>query len=241
MHWFKRNIGDYHKKAGRLTMLQHGAYTLLMDSCYDREQFPTMEEAIEWVWASTPEEIHAVEFVLGRFFTLEEGVYIQHRISDELVDYQAKAETNKRIAIEREAKRKVIKTIKHEPCTTSERLDNESSPNQEPITINHKPVTNNKIDFSPLALSDEELKELKALRSKKKASLTQRVVNTLAKEFELSRKRGYTNDDILNEWSNRGWTSYKDEWMNIKPSNKAQPQQKAPQSEYDALQEMNLL
>jgi len=29
MHYFKRNIGDYHKKAGRLSMLEHGAYTLL--------------------------------------------------------------------------------------------------------------------------------------------------------------------------------------------------------------------
>ncbi len=57
MHYYKKNIGDYHKKAGRLTMLQHGAYTLLMDSCYDREEFPTLEQAIEWVWASTTEEV----------------------------------------------------------------------------------------------------------------------------------------------------------------------------------------
>lgn len=92
MHWFKRNIGDYHKKAGRLNMLQHGAYTLLMDSCYDREQFPTKEEAIEWVWASSAEEVQAVEFVLSRFFTLEDGVFVQHRIQEELDGYKDKAE-----------------------------------------------------------------------------------------------------------------------------------------------------
>ena len=39
MHYFKFNIGDYHKKAGRLSMLQHGAYTLLIHACYDREKF----------------------------------------------------------------------------------------------------------------------------------------------------------------------------------------------------------
>ena len=46
MHYYKRNLGDYAKKAGRLSMLQHGSYTLLIDACYDREQFPTLEEAI---------------------------------------------------------------------------------------------------------------------------------------------------------------------------------------------------
>lgn len=145
MHWFKRNIGDYHKKAGRLTMLQHGAYTLLMDSCYDREKFPTKEEALDWVWASTPEEIHAVEFVLSRFFVLENGIYTQPRIAEEISGYQAKAENNKRIALEREAKRRESKTKEHESCTEGEQVVNETPPNQEPITNNHKPVTNIKI------------------------------------------------------------------------------------------------
>ena len=153
MHWFKRNIGDYHKKAGRLTMLQHGAYTLLMDSCYDREQFPTMEEAIEWVWASSKEEIEAVEFVLSRFFSLESGVYIQHRIAEEVEDYQSKSENNKRIALEREAKRRAERTKEHEPCTDGEQDVNESPPNQEPVTSNKKPVTKNK-RFAPPSIEE---------------------------------------------------------------------------------------
>ena len=120
-------------------MLQHGAYTLLMDSCYDREQFPTMEEAIEWVWASTPEEINAVEFVLGRFFTLTDGIYTQARIAQEVEDYQGKSENNKRIALEREAKRRELRDKQHETCTTIKQGVNESPPNQEPITNNYKP------------------------------------------------------------------------------------------------------
>jgi len=55
MHYYKRNLGDYAKKAGRLTMLQHGAYTLLIDSCYDREVFPTLEQALEWTWHGSVE------------------------------------------------------------------------------------------------------------------------------------------------------------------------------------------
>ena len=132
MHYYKKNIGDYAKKAGRLTMLQHGAYTLLLDSCYDRERFPTMEEAIEWTWASNQQEIEAVEFVLKKFFVLEDGKYVQARIQEELAKYHENSETNKRIAIERETKRKE-KSTKREPVV------HEPPPNQEPITNNQEP------------------------------------------------------------------------------------------------------
>jgi uncharacterized protein YdaU (DUF1376 family) len=134
VHYYKRNLGDYAKKCGRLSMLQHGAYTLLIDSCYDREKFPTLDEAIEWTWASTEAEIEAVKFVLGRFFTLSpDGEYVQERVLAELLEYHSKADTNKRIAQEREAKRK-------EKSTSRSHAVNEAPPNQEPITINQEPV-----------------------------------------------------------------------------------------------------
>ncbi|MBJ3829825.1 DUF1376 domain-containing protein [Acinetobacter baumannii] len=89
MHYYERNIGDYYRKAGRLNILQHGVYNLLMDACYDRESFPTLEEAIEWVWAETEEEIDAVKFVLKKFFKLnEDGVYVQTHIEEELCRYR---------------------------------------------------------------------------------------------------------------------------------------------------------
>jgi uncharacterized protein YdaU (DUF1376 family) len=135
MHYYKRNLGDYAKKCGRLSMLQHGAYTLLIDSCYDREKFPTLEEAIEWTWASTEAEIEAVKFVLTRFFKLDDdGQYVQDRILAELLDYHAKADTNKRIALDRETKRKEKGTNRAQPV-------NEAPPNQEPRTINQEPRT----------------------------------------------------------------------------------------------------
>lgn len=143
MHYYKRNIGDYAKKAGRLSMLQHGSYTLLIDACYDREHFPTLEEAIEWTWASTDEEIAAVTFVLGRFFTLEDGVYVQHRIKEEIAEYHGKVETNKRIAIERETKRRENSTNRAQVVHGSSRSDNEPPPNQEPRTKNQEPINPN--------------------------------------------------------------------------------------------------
>jgi uncharacterized protein YdaU (DUF1376 family) len=133
VHYYKRNLGDYAKKAGRLSMLQHGAYTLLIDACYDREQFPTRDEAIDWTWASSTAEVEAVDFVLSKFFALEDGRYVQKRIQEEIAAYHATSETNKRIAAEREARRK-------EALTKRARSVNEAPPNQEPLTINQEPL-----------------------------------------------------------------------------------------------------
>jgi uncharacterized protein YdaU (DUF1376 family) len=134
MHYYKRNLGDYAKKTGRLTMLQHGAYTLLIDACYDREVFPTLEQAIDWTWASTEAEIDSVKFVLSRFFKLSsDGQYVQDRILEELLQYHKNADTNKRIAIERETKRK-------DKSTNREQTVDEPPPNQEPLTTNQEPL-----------------------------------------------------------------------------------------------------
>jgi len=137
MHYFKRNIGDYHKKAGRLSMLEHGAYTLLMDACYDREQFPTIEKAYDWCWAKTDDEKAAVRFVLEKFFTEKDGVYFQQRIQDEIEKYHSNSSTNARIAREREERRR----------TKREQSVNASKTNLH-LTINHKPRTNKKTTLS---------------------------------------------------------------------------------------------
>ena len=135
MHYFKRNIGDYHKKAGRLSMIEHGAYTLLIDACYDRERFPTIDEAIDWCWARTAEEIAAVRFVLQKFFTLEDGCYTQSRISEEVASYRSRSRKNKEIAIAREDKRR----------TKRARNVHESSPEEDDSPPNHKPLTTNQV------------------------------------------------------------------------------------------------
>lgn len=164
MHYFKRNIGDYHKKAGRLSMLEHGAYTLLIDACYDRERFPTRDEALDWCWARTEQEIAAVDFVLAKFFDLVDGRYVQNRIQEEIDEYHQKALKNKEIALAREAARKEKRErIEHEACTN----EHESPPNHKPITINQEPITSKKStgDKSPISLT-AWLEKLKAIGDK---------------------------------------------------------------------------
>lgn len=148
MHYYKRDIGQYYKKAGRLTMLQHGAYTMLMDACYDREIFPTVEQAIDWCWASADEEIEAVKFILSKFFFEHDGVFKQRHITEVLEKYHENAAINKAIAIEREAKRRA-KNTKREPIV------NEPPPNKELRTTNNQLQTKEKIKrFKKPSLSE---------------------------------------------------------------------------------------
>jgi uncharacterized protein YdaU (DUF1376 family) len=208
MHYYKRNLGDYAKKAGRLTMLQHGAYTLLIDSCYDRELFPTLEQALEWTWASTEAEVEAVKFVLSRFFVLDkDGCYVQDRILDELLHYQKNADTNKRIADEREAKRR-------ENRTKRVQVVDEAPPNQEPLTINHKPIKEKATGVAPPeGVSDSVWQEFKSLRKAKKAPITQRAIDAISSE---ANKAGWTLEKALEECVVRGWQAFKADWVATK-------------------------
>jgi len=210
MHYYKRNLGDYAKKAGRLTMLQHGAYTLLIDSCYDRELFPTLEQALEWTWASTEAEVEAVKFVLSRFFTLDkDGCYVQDRILAELLHYQKNADINKRIADEREAKRR-------ENRTNRVQVVDEATPNQEPLTTNHKPKREiATIVACPPDVDQQIWDDWKQLRKAKKAPVTETVVSSARQEAS---KANMSFSDFLTVWCARGSQGLQAEWL--KPEEK---------------------
>lgn len=215
MHYFKMNIGDYAKKAGRLSMLEHGAYTLLIHACYDRERFPTEEDAIDWCWARTDEEKAAVKFVLSKFFDLVNGVYVQNRIQEEIDKYHENAKTNKRIATEREEKRRNKSRTVHEACASV----NEPPPNQEPLTNNHKPVEKEKnikkeksdsLISSMSEVTDQTFKDFTKLRNSKKAPLTVRAIEGIKAE---AIKAGISLETALIECCTRGWVSFKAEWF----------------------------
>jgi len=235
MHYYKKNIGDYAKKTGRLSMLQHGALTLLNDACYDREVFPTFEQAIEWTWASTKEEIEAVEFVLKRFFKLSDGVFVQDEILLDLLDYKSKADVNKRIAAEREARRR-------QNITNRERAVNEPPPNHKPQTkepLNQEPILNTEVtplvqdSANPERIEQKKSKTTKSktanidrpmdvnetvwddfveLRKKKKAPISETALTGLRREAVAA---GISLTDALRTCCQNGWQGFKADW--IKP------------------------
>lgn len=147
MHYYKRDIGEYAKKAGKLTMLQHGACTLLIDACHNLERFPTLDEAIDWAWASSEAEIDAVKFVLKKLFVLQgDGTYLHEDTQARLKKYHANAGINQAIAIERESKKREAKllmesTLRGQTVNDSAPVVNEPPPNYKLLTTNYKLTT----------------------------------------------------------------------------------------------------
>jgi len=207
MHYYKRNLGDYAKKAGRLSMLQHGAYTLLIDACYDREQFPTREDAIDWAWASSAAEVEAVEFVLRKFFVLEGDRYVQKRIQEEILEYREKADLNARIAQERETKRK-------EKRTERARGVHEAPPNQEPLTTNHETppnggVARKRAPARPDDVSESVWQDFQAVRKAKRAPLTDTALKGIRRE---AGKAGIPLADAIAYCVERNWVGFNAGW-----------------------------
>lgn len=70
MLWYKRFVGDYTRDTSRLSLAEHGAYTLLLDLYYTEEQplADDVDELVRVCRATKPAERAAVLRVLERYF-----------------------------------------------------------------------------------------------------------------------------------------------------------------------------
>lgn len=84
MNYYERHLGDYARDTGHLSMVEHGAYSLLMDRYYATEQGIPDDQAHRVARARSRDEKAAVDTVLNEFFTLSDGVWLHGRIEAEL-------------------------------------------------------------------------------------------------------------------------------------------------------------
>lgn len=84
MNYYERHLGDYARDAGHLTMIEHGAYTILLDRYYTTETGIPADQAHRVARARSKEEKLAVDAVLNEFFTLIDGVWIKGRVEEEI-------------------------------------------------------------------------------------------------------------------------------------------------------------
>jgi hypothetical protein len=95
-------------------------------------------------------------------------------------------------------------------CSTSVQPTN----NQEPITNNHKPIKERAtVVATPIGVSEIVWQDFKNHRKAKKAQVTQRVVDEIAKQAMLA---GWSLQDALQETVVRNWQTFKAEWVSVK-------------------------
>lgn len=105
--WYPHNIEKYRRKTGHLTVIEHGAYRLLMDAYWDRRgPLPTDETRLRKLIGADKDEWESVRESVLEFFTLTDDGWRHEKIDENLAEaerlHNEKAE---RLAKAREAKR----------------------------------------------------------------------------------------------------------------------------------------
>tara|TARA_B100000767_G_scaffold42683_1_gene36546 strand:+ start:832 stop:1524 length:693 start_codon:yes stop_codon:yes gene_type:complete len=140
MHYYKKHVKDYIADTSHLTMLQHGAYNILIDTYILREKPLSLDkEELYWsISARSDEEKAAIDLILKHFFVETEDGYYHKRIESELQNYIEIGERSK-------INGKLGGRPKNKP-----RNNPGGDPRNNPditLTTNHKPLTNNHIDL----------------------------------------------------------------------------------------------
>jgi uncharacterized protein YdaU (DUF1376 family) len=132
MHYYSFHVSDYIHDTAHLSLIEDLAFRRLLDLYYTSEKpIPNRtHEVSRRIRMSEHEDI--VQTVLEEFFTFntESDFWYHKRCDETIMAYQAKAQRNREVG-------KLGGRPKANPEETQ--MVSKVNPNQEPITINHKP------------------------------------------------------------------------------------------------------
>lgn len=93
MNYYKHHIGDYAKKTGALSLVEHGAYLLMLHAYYGSEEaLPTGEDLYRLARAHTKAEKAAVDKVAAKFWTRTPAGLVNGRAIEEMESAAALAQ-----------------------------------------------------------------------------------------------------------------------------------------------------
>lgn len=238
MNYYRRYVGDYLRDTARLSMLEHGAYTLLLDYYYADEQPLPLDhqEIYTMVRAMRPDDRKAVDKILGLYFVRAEDGYHNGRADEELGKamplIDAARENGKKGG--RPPKNPVGSargTISGNPPGFDEETygdpdgqpsnNHPPSPNLQPPTATpHPPSVNRqgKSDtarrsplqkLAALGVPDQVAQDWLSVRKAKKAPLTD---TALAELVDEAGKAGISVADAVTVCAKRSWQGFKASW-----------------------------
>lgn len=134
MNYYRRYLGDYMRDTMHLSIVEHGAYTLLLDAYYASEKpLPVEYDALYRVCrAMSGQEKEAVKLVADRFFPVKDGARHNPRANREIAVAQSTIEKQRKSGVDSAAKRWGTDTVNDESTDRS---------SIQPPTTNHHPST----------------------------------------------------------------------------------------------------
>jgi len=204
MHYYSFHVSDYIHDTAHLSNNEDLAFRRLLDLYYTQEKpIPNKTQEVARR-IRMGKNIDAVQTVLEEFFmySQEHDFWFHKRCDETIAAYQAKAERNRAVG-------KLGGRPKSNPEETQ--TVSKDNPNQEPITINHKPIKERATSVAcPPDVSEQVWQDWLLLRKSKKASVTETVVKGARSEAE---KLGWALERFLVEWCTRGSQGLKAEWV----------------------------
>jgi uncharacterized protein YdaU (DUF1376 family) len=190
MHYYQFHIGDYASHTRHLSHLEDLAYRRLLDFYYLHENPIKTHEIARQIGMKDYEQ--DVLTVLNEFFMSTPDGFVNTRADKEIENFKAMSEGGKRGA-----------AIRWSKGSHSHPID--------PLiaTNNHKPITKNQIQ-TPEGVDDLVWKDYVEFRKKRKAPITERVIEGLVKEAKIAKM---SLNDVIKECVVRGWQSFKAEWV----------------------------
>jgi len=187
MHYYNFHIGDYISHTHHLTVIEDIAFRRLLDHYYLHEA-PIKQRTIARQIGMLDYEQEVLS-VLNEFFHDTPDGYVHPRADEEIAKYKELSDAGKRGAAKR-----------WNSPPMAPLWPPHSPPNATPIaTNNQEPVTNNHIytDFE------------KVLKAKNK-TLTETLIASIQAE---AAKANLTIDEVIKICCERGWSTFKAEWV----------------------------
>ncbi|CAB5225572.1 Protein of unknown function DUF1376 [uncultured Caudovirales phage] len=194
MHYFQFEIKEWIANTAHLSLEEEAAYFRLIFYYYDSEK-PIPIENLDKVFRKCriPTELGC--YILTEFFEcVGDKLWVHHRCSLEIARYQAKQE----------------QASKAGKASAERRLNGRSTDvqpinNHKSLTINHKPKIN-----IPSGIDESLWNDFVILRKAKKLPLTVTAINGIIKE---GNKAGLSLEQTIRICCERGWGSFKAEWI----------------------------
>lgn len=237
MHYYKFNIADWSLGTSHLSLVEEAIYFRLINFYYDTEQPIPLETQSVFRRLRMGSESVVAQQIIDEFFVKTDSGYIHERCDKIIAEYKKTEKKNKKNGAKggRPRKDAACKETQEKPSGLSVGTQEEPkhNPNQEPLTINQKPLTTlkditpsaeqekpakkvtSKLDYSswPTMPSEQIMQDWLAMRKRLKANVSQTVINRFASELRKAATYGYTVDQCLAECVTRNWRGFEVQWI----------------------------
>ncbi len=138
MNYYRRHIGDYARDTRHLTLLEHGAYAMLMDIYYATEKGIPDSDAEKLICAKSKAERLATRAILKMFFKFHDGEWTQKRCADDIRTMKEIGD-NARENGKKGGRPKTQKVPENNQCGSEKEPSGLAPNSHKPVAISHIP------------------------------------------------------------------------------------------------------